>query len=247
MLKRFCLIACILISMTLVGAYGQSYSPLYPPSSNQYFYAYCTYYGYLITYCDVTLGTNYYANSNAHFHDSSGHPYSSVSPSSGNTGSSGYLPVTLTTTIIGQEETVYVCGYTCNYYDYAVGYNLSWIFWINGTIFNLVGGNTTNHGDNTYNHWMMEDAAYDIYYTCSDYINAHSLSQCSVNDMALVFGGKFDINDNWTSPHLAHDTGRAVDVNGIPQANVTEVLQDCQNHNAVDWRQETNGSLHCRF
>lgn len=32
------------------------------------------------------------------------------------------------------------------------------------------------------------------------------------NDMALPFGGKFDTQDNWTSPHVAHDRGSAVDI-----------------------------------
>lgn len=30
--------------------------------------------------------------------------------------------------------------------------------------------------------------------------------------MALPFGDKFDIKQNWTSPHVAHDRGSAVDI-----------------------------------
>jgi hypothetical protein len=31
--------------------------------------------------------------------------------------------------------------------------------------------------------------------------------------MALPIGGKFDIDQNWDSPHFWHDRGMAVDIN----------------------------------
>ncbi len=34
-----------------------------------------------------------------------------------------------------------------------------------------------------------------------------------VNDMSLPTGGLFDINDNWTTPHITHQTGHNVDMN----------------------------------
>ena len=34
-----------------------------------------------------------------------------------------------------------------------------------------------------------------------------------VNDMSLVSGGLFDINDNWQTPHSMHRDGRNADLN----------------------------------
>jgi hypothetical protein len=242
------ILTLIAVTLALIGsplARGQVYSPLYPPSSTQNLYAYCYYYDGSIVYnCTVAIGSGAYYNTNGHFHNTS-RPYSTVSPTSGNTGGSGYVPVTLTTKIIGQAETAFACAYTCGYFDYAVGYGD--IYWTDNAIFTLVGGNTTNHGDNTFNHWMMSDAAYAIYYTCGDYIAASGAASCVLNDMALPFGGKFDINQNWTSPHITHDRGRAVDINSVPPGNVAQFLGFCTAHGAVEALQEANGSLHCRF
>ena len=168
------------------SAFGQSFNPLYPPSYiNTNWRAYCTYNGYVVANCYVTIFTTYYANTNGHFHNS-GRPSSSVSPSSGYTNSAGYVPFSMTTSAIGQAEAVFVCAYYCGSTDYGVGYGD--IYWTNSSVFNLVGGNTTGHGDNNYNHWMMTDAAYDILYSCQDYLAAYGGTTCSMNDMALAYG-----------------------------------------------------------
>ena len=133
------------------------------------------------------------------------------------------MPVTLTTTQIGQFETVSVTptdcdngetGETCieTNFDYAVGYP-SLVYIGSSNIFYQTGGNTTNHGDNTFNHWMTVNAATGLQQAATNYINSYNPGQeVCINDMALPLGGKFDIQDNWQSPHISHDQGTAADV-----------------------------------
>jgi hypothetical protein len=229
-------------------AFGQSYSPLYAPSTSPQFFAYCAdTHGNLIPYCYMTLTTSYFANTNGHFHESIGHPYSSISPAYVESGGNGYAPVTLTTSIIGQAEQITVCAVVsglCSKFQYAVGYTVYWN--AHSDLWTQVGGNTTNHGDNTFNHWMTSNSAVGFYNASKDYQNKHAGLILS-NDMALPFAGKFDLNDNWTSPHITHDHGTAADINGIPSANWSEFLQDCVNRGAIEAISETNSSLHCRW
>ena len=153
------------VALSYAMAAAQSFSPMFAPMSNQKFTAYCyDVYGNKVPYCDVVVYTGYYEGSNGHFRSSSGHTYSSVSPSSGNTGAMG-LPVTVTTTLIGEAEAVVACAVGtggCNGPNYGIGYSdLDWNYHSN--IWIQTGGNTTNHGDNTYDHWMQSAPAIDIY------------------------------------------------------------------------------------
>lgn len=140
--------------------------------------------------------------------------------------------------------------------DYASGYNNIYYVEERPEFFHP-GGNTTNHGGNEYNHWMTSSAAYGIYYSVLDYL-AYNPSQerVSLNDMGLPYGGKFDIQQNWTSPHITRDKGTAVDIGGnggaysIPNADQSIFLAFCRNHNAAEAIQENVGTpnqhLHCR-
>jgi hypothetical protein len=125
-------------------AFGKSYSPLYAPSTSPQFFAYCAdTHGNLIPYCYMTLATSYFANTNGHFHESIGHPYSSISPAYVESGGNGYAPVTLTTSIIGQAEQITVCAVVsglCSKFQYAVGYTVYWN--AHSDLWTQVGGNT---------------------------------------------------------------------------------------------------------
>lgn len=115
---------------------------------------------------------------------------------------------------------------------------------------------------NQYNHWMTVSAAYRIYYAIQDF-RTHYPSQATVcvNNMALPIGGKFDILQNWDSPHRWHDRGIAVDINmtqrntcssqsvgGIPQVLADEFLGFCLRQGADPSRSvvETT-NIHCNW
>src|SRR5207244_1540605 len=79
------------------------------------------------------------------------------------------------TSIVGQAEGFQETGSfnpNTNTANFAVGYTN--IYWNNHpNVWVLVGGNTTHHGDNSYDHWMTTNAAYGIYYSSTDYQANH--------------------------------------------------------------------------
>lgn len=155
----------------------------------------------------------------------------------------GSVGIYVGTTLVGQAEyvygsTTYPCGFSTCYsdgtIDYAVGY--SDVFYNHHPeIWVKIGGTdtgaNTGHGTTDYNRYMKLDApqfndgpAYRIYYATLDYLAENpGVDRICLNDMALPFGGKFDICNfpntpgcttvaPWDSPHIAHDRGTAVDV-----------------------------------
>jgi len=189
------------------------------PSSTNTLYAVCyNYYGNYVP-CNVGIVMEYYQDSNGHFHgaNSGSHPVSSVSPATGYTGNySGYqMPITVSTTQVGQMESIEVQDFdntVVTNTDYAVGYS-GLVYLGNSSIFSQIGGNTTGHGDNTWNHYMTVNAANGIQIAATYYINHYNAGQkVCINDMALPIGGTFDITQNWAPPHKAHSLGTAVDV-----------------------------------
>ncbi len=204
------------------AAGGLSPQDIYAPNITDILYAVCLdQYGNILA-CNLSLSVITYEGTNGHYHNFPLAPASGISPSSGNTANypNWQMPVTLTTTQVGQIETISVVptgdaeGPPAieGYYTYAVGY-LNFVYMDNSDIFMQTGGNTTNHGNNTWNHYMTVNAATGLQQAATSYVNTYNPGQkICINDMALPIGGKFDIHDNWTSPHKLHDAGTAVDV-----------------------------------
>ncbi len=124
------LLSLCLLTITVHTAVGQVYSPLFAPNTSQSVNVYCLDgNGYVVTNCSVTLSTGYYADTNAHtaaYHSGSA-PLTSVSPTSLNTGASGYASATITTTNVGHAEYLRVCTSTCTRLEYAVGHTIYWV------------------------------------------------------------------------------------------------------------------------
>lgn len=241
---------CIALPIIQGSAVSQSYTPLWPPGSGNIVYAYCyDYYGNIVPYCWVSLSTSYYAGTNAHTHYSPSAPLSTVNPSSGVTDASGNLQVVISTTIVGHAEWAACCNAygNCGTYDYAVG--IAGIYWVSDHGIWIQNGEKAIHGNSVaYNHWMTSTAALGYYYATLDYQAQHPGLVYS-NDMSLPFGGKFDLLGTWTvgEDHVSHDEGTAADTNNIPVAYRDEFRLYCKNRGAVDYREEPNGSLHCRW
>jgi hypothetical protein len=208
--------ASIVVALTCNGAMAQSL--LFAPLSSNVIHASCQYSdGTPIPYCNMSLYTGYYPNTGGHFHDDPSHRYSSVTPATGTSDGSGYLPITINTDLIGQQEAIEVCDDDhglCNIYVDGVGYfDFNFLNYPDRMI--LVGGNvsTSMHGDNNYNHWMTATASTGIANAAADYLNVYNPGgTICANDAGLLYGGKFDINNNWMSPHDSHDRGTAVDI-----------------------------------
>lgn len=231
---------------TTKPAFPQSFTPLYPPNSEQSLVAYCyDQYGFIVPNCDVTIYTGVFLYTNGHFHDSIGHPFGSAFPAAGNTGCCG-LAVVLTTTIVGQAEGIGACATYCSELDYGVGYLL---YFVDENALWSLRGATANHGSNLYNHWATAEMSTGIYNTASQFSQAHpEVGRIGLNDMALVYGGKFDINSDWMSPHIDHDLGRAVDINLVPQELAVEFKDTCLLQGASFAQVEyTPYHIHCRW
>jgi hypothetical protein len=117
------------------------------------------------------------------------------------------------------------------------------------SLWTLVGGNTTNHGDNNFNHWAIGSLSSGIFNTAQTFLQVHpDVGQIALNDMALPIGGKFDIQQNWMSPHADHDRGAAVDVNAVPMELADEFVGYCWSYGATCAQVETSPyHIHCRF
>ena len=220
---------------------------MFAPSSGNVLYDFCyDQYGVVQSNCAISISANYYYGTNAHTHSSPAPPLSTVTPSSGYTNSSGYLQVTLATAIVGHAEDLESCTYyTCSYFQYAVG--VAGIYWVAPLGVWIQNGAKPIHGNSvSYNHWMTTNAGTGIYNTTVAYEVDYPGLVYS-NDMSLAFGGKFDINADWASPHINHDDGTAADIDYIPSGNVSDFLGYCEHFGAVDYRLEANGSIHCRW
>ena len=232
--------------VTVSTALGQTYSPLLAPSTtyNDLFVAYCSSGGYIIPNCDMTASTDYYEDTNAHTESqhAGSAPLSTVSPSSFNTGASGYVYVTLTTTAVGHAEYARFCASGgCTDLDYAVGDTLYWVS--DHGIWTHVGARVEHGNSVNYNHWMKTYPAYQFYCTTVDY-QAEYPGSVAANDMSLPFGGYFDIDGYWTTgPHASHRTGADVDINGTNDA----FLDFCLDNGATYVTKHGPGNLHCRW
>lgn len=255
---KMSLLALLFLQVCAIPLLAQT---IFAPSSTNNAFAFCfdPNTGAIIPDCNVSLATFVEANTNGHFHNAA-RPVSTVSPTSGNTGSSGQLPVQIRTTIVGQVEDVEVVNDanglgTIN--QYFVGFG-TFVF-VTDAVFIQIGGNTTNHGDNSFNHWMTPHAHTGIANASTAFIRSFNPgNRVCANDMALPIGGKFDLNNNWTSPHIVHDFGTAADIasttNQCPAADIVSVARQqafinlCVQNGALASNSIIEGNhVHCRW
>lgn len=259
-----------------IGPPAVSGISVYAPSSTQLLgYANCKNNNdQIIPACPMRVAAGPYFNTNGHFHNAN-RPATLVSTSPSGPFSAlidvttdaltGLVPIYGQTTQIGQFERVSACPtgglYPCGGVDYLVGYNdIYWVSerdqWIH------IGGNTTGHGGNEYNHWMRSVPAYAILATATQFLAANpAQGKIAVNDMSLPFGGRFDIqaNNRWAGSHFNHSLGKAVDVRGnsglytIPPQLLEQFRLLCLSNGAslalIEDQFNTNGNrhIHCEF
>jgi len=188
---------------------------------------------YLPTGCSVSINVAPVSQTNGHLHEGGAfHPFSKLSSAasgsstsadgsqtSGVTDATGNFYFTLTPTLVGQTETITaVNAFGSEQYSYNVGYNdlvfgqfASWT--LIGATDSLTSVNT-GHGGNANNHWMTTQTYYDLTSTTQAWTQARGNCMICVNDSALPWGGKFDIESasRWMKPHVSHDRGSAVDI-----------------------------------
>jgi len=135
--------------------------------------------------------------------------------------------------MIGHDEYLSACAQICSSYSYRVGWTD--IYWVEEKPEWIHVGQTPQHqNSNSYNHWMTSQAAYGIWYTAKAFLlRFPSQGKIAVNDMALPYGGLFDIAGQWEPSHWNHYRGKAVDVAvgsgayGIPDSNANTFVDTC--------------------
>ena len=70
------------------------------------------------------------------------------------------------------------------------------------------------HAENRFGEFRFASFLYDV---------------IGINDMSLVVGGVFDLNNNWSPPHSNHSRGKAADIRGNGNANSVPRIPDVQN------------------
>ncbi len=215
----------VLVCLTFLTAISVS-AQVYPPSSVEKLTVLCRnprYPSRPVPNCTVTVNVVPVKNSNGHFHNfkrpSSGISENKDGPFTDSltvqTESSGRKVLWMKFTNIGQREIISACAAGgCAYGDHYVGYgSLQFVFPTNNWFH--VGGDTTGHGGNGWNHWMTPAAQRGLAAAVTQFRRSNpSQGKLALNDMSLPLGGTFDINKNWRPPHSKHSLGTAVDVRG---------------------------------
>ena len=211
-----------LLRLSLLFLVGGAFAPVaraqLPLNSTSTLYAYCVdQYGYIVYYCNVTISNGYSNCSGGHQHEDFAKPYSTVSPTYGNTGYWG-LPLAVTTDEVGGVEYIDVCATFCSRSYFAVGV---------GGLYTLPFGQQTyvNIGWTSIhpwgNHYGTLNTVYGVQDTASQYhaeFPQHPI--IAINDLSLVYGGLFDVGlSKWSPPHETHRYGTSVDIRGNGTAN----------------------------
>lgn len=271
-------------------AWSQSYQPMLAPATTYSAVSFCmNESGQKVPLCPMLIHTRAYIGTNAHFHY--GGPPQPVSSFGCNPQTAainqcqwvfhnGYwkisavsrpppdsdVPLLVGTTLMGQAETLITEAGDLGFWnDYAVGYDdLYYVDWPEKLC--KVGGSDTGglpwHGPSFYNRYMTFNSAAGLFAATSLYIDQHAgVTQLCANDMALPFGGKFDIYATWTNPHYEHDRGGSVDIAGpgaaqcnqtncpgASQVNVGDFLAACISNGAVAGSSYDEGNhAHCSW
>ena len=243
----------------LVDRLNAQTTVVFPPQTNNAWYYTCMVddgSGTPAGGCGITLTVAPVSQTNGHFHEGpSGYPTpphpvsglclgtcgTSNPPSATILGYSDYLGnfnFQIATTLVGQSEQIFAASEMAPHnwvFSYTVGYP-DLIFASNPGAWTLVGGSetggNTGHGTNAYDHWMLPATYNALVATANAWATTAKRCMICINDAALPYGGKFDINAikqyaganytpvpgygnyrPWVSPHSQHDRGSAVDIN----------------------------------
>lgn len=207
-MKQASRIVAAVFAVYTSGVIGQI---VYQPETVNIGFAFCfnPANGEIVPNCDVTVSNGFFFEPRQHNHDNPPPPVSALNPTSGNTGITG-LPVTVTTTRVGQVEGMVVCADLCTITPYFVAYT-GFTELSGGSNWVLIG--VTN--DHPENHWGTPATISGIQAVASQYhAEFPNNDVIGINDIALPIGGIFDLNRNWAGPHFNHSRGKAVDIRG---------------------------------
>ncbi len=80
-----------------------------------------------------------------------------------------------------------------------------------------MGGTQNHHGppgwQEDHNHFCMPEVANAIFEIAEEYVDSGG-ERIYINDLSLPYGGLFDIEGNWQTPHSEHRLGNNADISG---------------------------------
>ncbi len=213
----------------------------------------------------VTLYNGYRPNTGGHKHNEGTRPasaYGSLSSRGGDYSGGNYYPFTFTASRVGQTEWIQACcSSDCTTKDIQVRY--SDISSYSGHSTNVFIGQTKTHPSNHHGTVLLKNAISGITQQYHDEFGCYDEYQrVGVNDMALEFGGVFDLypyGPEWAPGHKTHDHGKAVDFRCKPPPKENSVIYDdriierfeeiCELHGLYFTEREDKGKsnehIHC--
>ncbi|MFB3906505.1 MAG: hypothetical protein ACE15E_23940 [Acidobacteriota bacterium] len=183
------------------------------PQQTEQLYAYCVdQYGQIIygNPCCLSLPQDVYTNSGGHYHNAN-RPMGSLQPNSGCYYGYSGLQVDFTATQVGQVEIIWACADYCDWCDVYVAHTDLYEFLENSSFNKLIGSNSQH----PYNHFGTSTLVWAAQETTrqfqAEFYCVPEYQPVGVNDMALPYGGIFDLEFDWDQPHKWHSRGNSVD------------------------------------
>ena len=187
--------------------------------------------GNIIPNCDITAVPSAEANSGGHLHNTN-RPAGSFSPDHGNSGPSGFLPVTYSAPdasgITNVTETGSANGLLPFTGIFTIGVEIDGLQFANVNGF-IVDTQSNMHGNNNGNARPEMAAALQ---STADFF-ADLLAQAGekvpalhVTAISLPQGGLFDFKYEWSPPHFDHRFGIEADISPTSVSNLTDAQRD---------------------
>lgn len=85
-------------------------------------------------------------------------------------------------------------------------------------------GVTSGHSDN---HYGTSSTVGRVTAAAQDYFEETGVA-IGINDMSLIWGGLFDINSDWSTPHSKHRVGKSIDVDhyGADEKKLNRIMEE---------------------
>lgn len=170
--------------------------------------------GTVLPNCDIVLTHRARPLSGGHAHDDGNRPAGTFTPSSGNSGAGGFLPVTYTAPEVGGIIDVTINSRLPNGIvippgTFTIGVSAPGLLALPpGTGYTLVGA-TATHPSNHFGHPTFNAT---LQVLGGLYAADFAGETLGYNDMSLVNGGLFDLDAAWQPPHFSHRFGTDIDV-----------------------------------
>jgi hypothetical protein len=207
---------------TRISPYGGG-----PQTLNLVLFCYTLPTGNIIPNCDITVVPSAEANSGGHLHNTN-RPAGTFTPDHGNSGPSGFLPVTYTAPeasgIINVTETGSPNGFSPFGTIFTIGIEFGGLQPASVSGF-IVDTQSNMHGNNNGNATpQMAAALQDTADLFADLLAqaGEKLPALHVTALSLPQGGLFDYKYEWSPPHVDHRFGFEADISPTSAPNLTD-------------------------